>query len=327
MQREPTRHPHTRLRPAEAEHGGAPSRRRENQASFVGSPPAFKGGPDIWAVANTTRDDLSGLKPAHGKTPVSSPLLISAAFQLTLQGGALVIGATLLAPALPLSWRGFVAALGCYAVVTAVVIAGLSRHAPHHHFGVANSVTLTRAALTALLWGVIAELAFGNALSLDPQALWLLALVATAALLSDGVDGWAARRSGMASDFGAHFDMEVDTLFLLALSLLVPATGKVGLWVIASGVLRYGFVLAGTVWPHLTAPLLPRFRRKAICVVQMTVLVVALAPIVPAAAAQILCLGGLALLGYSFATDFVWLVSQRTGIRQPPVSSQLARQR
>ena len=121
--------------------------------------------------------------------------------------------------------------------------------------------------------------------------------------------------------------MEVDALFLLALSLLAYATGKVGLWVIASGVLRYGFVLAGTVWPHLTAPLLPRFRRKAICVVQMTVLVVALAPIVPAAAAQILCLGGLALLGYSFATDFVWLVSQRTGIRQPPVSSQLARQR
>lgn len=286
----------------------------------VGGPP-LKGGPVTWAVANTTRDGLSGLKPAHGKTSVSSPLLISTAFQLMLQGGALVTGTTLLASVLPLSWRGFVAALGCYAVVTAVVIAGLSRHAPHHHFGVANSVTLTRAALTALLWGVIAELVFGDALILDQQALWLLVFVATAALLSDGVDGWAARRSGMASDFGAHFDMEVDALFLLALSLLVHATGKVGLWVIASGVLRYGFVISGYLWPHLASPLLPRFRRKAICVVQMTVLVVALAPIVPATAAQILCLGGLALLGYSFASDFVWLVSWRTDMR--PAARQL----
>ena len=177
-------------------------------------------------------------------------------------------------------------------------------------------MTLTRASLTALFWGVIAELAFGDALVLDQQALWLLMFVATAALLSDGLDGWAARRSGMASDFGAHFDMEVDALFLLALSLLVHATGKVGLWVIASGVLRYGFVLSGYLWPNLASPLLPRFRRKAICVMQMTVLVVALAPILPATVAQILCLGGLALLGYSFASDFVWLVSQRTSKRR-----------
>ena len=138
-------------------------------------------------------------------------------------------------------------------------------------------MTLTRASLTALLWESHRRASVWRCnFILDRQALWLLVLVATAALLSDGVDGWAARRSGMASDFGAHFDMEVDALFLLALSLLVHATGKVGLWVIASGVLRYGFVLSGTLWPHLASPLLPRFRRKVICVVQMTVLVVAL---------------------------------------------------
>jgi phosphatidylglycerophosphate synthase len=188
-----------------------------------------------------------------------------------------------------------------------VVVAGLSRHAPHHHFGLANSITLTRASLTALLWGVIAELVFGDVLFLDQEVRWLLVFVATAALLSDGVDGWAARRSGMASDFGARFDVEVDALFLLALSLLVHATGEIGPWVMASGALRYGFVLSGHLWPHLASPLLPLWRRKAICVVQMTVLIVALAPIVPATAAQMLCLGGLALLGYSFASDLMWL--------------------
>ena len=170
-------------------------------------------------------------------------------------------------------------------------------------------MTLTRASLTALLWGVIAELLFGNVLVLDPQMRWLLVLTATVALLSDGVDGWAARRSGMASDFGAHFDMEADALFLLVLSMLVYATGDVGAWVMASGALRYAFVLSGYWWPQLAMPLPPLWRRKAICVLQFTVLIVALAPIVPAAAAQMLCLGGLALLGYSFAADLIWLVS------------------
>jgi phosphatidylglycerophosphate synthase len=258
-------------------------------------------------------DELSWLRLAHGKASVSTHLLVSAAFHLVLLGGVLILGARLLAAVLPLSWRGFVVSIGCYAIVTAMVITALSRHAPHNDFGAANSVTLTRAALTALLWGASAELAFGNILSLDEQALWVLVLVATAALLSDGVDGWAARRSGMASDFGAHFDMEVDALFLLALSFLVLATGKVGAWVIASGFLRYGFVLSGYLRPQLAEPLMPRFRRKIICVVQMTVLIVALAPIASVMAAEILCFGGLMLLAYSFAVDFVWLVSRRTG--------------
>src|SRR5262245_39849266 len=224
-------------------------------------------------------------------------------------GSALLIIEVLLACVLPLSWRFPVAALGCYGIVTVLVLAGLPRHAPHSSFGLANSVTLTRALLTALLWGALAELQFGGALVLDQPMRRLLVLAATVALLTDGVDGWAARRSGMASDFGAHFDMEVDALFLLALSMLVYATGDVGAWVMASGALRYAFVISGYRWPQLAMPLPPLWRRKAICVLQFTVLIVALAPIVPAAAAQMLCLGGLALLGYSFAADLIWLVS------------------
>lgn len=249
--------------------------------------------------------------------PAAPPALyISAGMQLVALAGALVTIAGLLAGVLPFSWRGFGAALVCYALVTLLVLTGLARHLPHHHFGLANSVTLTRAALAALLWGVIAELAFGEMDFLDLRLRWVVVGIATAALLSDGVDGWAARRSGMASDFGAHFDMEVDAVFLLALSILVYATGEVGAWVIASGMLRYGFVLAGYVWPRLAAPLLPLWGRKAICVLQMVVLIVALAPVVPAAPAQLLCLGGLALLSYSFASDLIWLVTQR-GTRAP----------
>jgi phosphatidylglycerophosphate synthase len=247
--------------------------------------------------------------------------------QLVLIGGAFLAIAVLLGSVLPLSWRGLVAALGCYGIVTALVVASLPRHAPHRSFGLANSVTLTRASLTALLWGILAELLFGNALVLDAQMRWLLVLVATAALLTDGIDGWIARRSGTASDFGAHFDMEVDALFLLVLSILVRAAGEIGDWVIASGVLRYAFVISGYFWPHLTMPLLPLWRRKAICVLQFEVLIVALAPLVPTVAAQMLCLGGLALLCYSFAADLIWLASksQSQSLEQSGSSQPLAR--
>jgi hypothetical protein len=57
-------------------------------------------------------------------------------------------------------------------------------------------------------------------------------------------------------------------------------------------------------------PLLPLWRRKAICVFQVAVLIVALVPIAPTSAAQVLCLGGLALLCYSFAADLFWLASK-----------------
>jgi phosphatidylglycerophosphate synthase len=261
-------------------------------------------------IAKTIRNDTSWSIPGHGKYSAPPSLLVSAVSQLVGIGLAFLAIAALLGLVLPLSWRCLVAALGCYGIVTALVIASLPRHAPHRSFGLANSVTLTRAAATALMWGILAELLFGNVLVLESQMRWLLVFVATAALLSDGLDGWAARRSGMASEFGAHFDMEVDALFLLVLSMLVYATGEIGDWVMAIGVLRYAFVLSGCFMPRLAMPLLPRWRRKVICVLQFVVLTIALAPIVPTAAAQTLCLGGLALLCYSFAADLIWLAAR-----------------
>jgi phosphatidylglycerophosphate synthase len=209
-----------------------------------------------------------------------------------------------------LGWRGVVVALTCFGLIATLVVLGLGRHAPHRRFGPANAVTLTRAAAAALLLGVVSELLLGGPLIVDAKLRWILVVVATAALLLDGVDGWAARRTGMASDFGARFDMETDALFLLTLSLLTHATSKVGAWVLTSGLLRYAFVLAGSLWPLLAAPLLPLWRRKAIYAVQVSVLIAALAPPVPAEIAHGMCVAGLVLLSYSFGADGIWLVRQ-----------------
>ena len=234
------------------------------------------------------------------------PLLIVAGMQLLMAAAGLTAATMLLRALTGIGWRGLVTAFACYAVIAAFVVLDLGRHAPHRRFGVANSVTLTRAGLTALLWGVVGEttLAWRD---LGSELRWLLAFVATVALVLDGADGWIARRRGMASDFGADFDMEVDSLFALALALMVYGTGSCGVWVLTGGLLRYIFVLVGWICPTFAAPLQPSRRRKLICAIQAAVLIAALAPIMPTEIAQGLCLAGLALLGYSFAADMLWL--------------------
>jgi len=235
------------------------------------------------------------------------PLLIMAGTQLATMAAAL--GAAAVVLRLPLGWRGWVVAFSCYALIATFVLLDLARHAPHQRFGMANSVTLTRATLTALLWGLVGETMPGP-FAVDQGLGWLLAGAATAALLLDGVDGWIARRSGMVSKFGADFDLEVDCLFVLALSLLVYAAGRAGPWVLSNGLIRYVFVGAGWLWPILAAPLQPLRRRKVICVIQGAVLIATLVPIVPEEAAPPICLAALALLFYSFGADVVWLAGQ-----------------
>ncbi len=99
----------------------------------------------------------------------------------------------------------------------------------------------------------------------------------------DGVDGWLARRHGIASRFGARFDMEIDALLILALSVLAWRHDKAGAWVIASGMLRYAFVAAGTVAPWLRGALPPSRRRQTICVIQIAALTLVMLPSVAAA--------------------------------------------
>ena len=245
-----------------------------------------------------THDFASGAMPP--------PLLLGAAGQLALLGAGLALAAH------PLGWRGWGLALALYGVIGALVLRGLGHHAPHRRFGFANGVTAARAAAATLLLGVWAEAALGGLL-LAPPLRWGLAGIAAAALASDGVDGWLARRRGLASDFGARFDMETDALLVVALALLVFAAGQAGAFVLLSGLLRYLFAAAGALVPALRAPLPPSRRRKIVCVAQTALLIVALVPWIAAPAGAMLCAVGLALLLSSFAADCAGMLSGRRG--------------
>jgi phosphatidylglycerophosphate synthase len=144
-----------------------------------------------------------------------------------------------------------------------------------------------------------------------PTAAWCLVIVATVTALLDAVDGALARRSGLSSAFGARFDMETDAAFTLVLCMLVAQSNQAGLWILASGLMRYSFVVAALAWPWLSATLPPSKRRQTVCVVQITTLIVCLAPIVPPLLAASLAAISLTLLTLSFATDVRTLAHQR----------------
>ncbi|WP_225770123.1 CDP-alcohol phosphatidyltransferase family protein [Inquilinus sp. Marseille-Q2685] len=192
-----------------------------------------------------------------------------------------------------------------YGGIATLILAGLAAHAPHRRFGPANMVTLSRIVLICLLAALM-----GTAAP-DEDCLWLIAGFAALALALDGVDGWAARRSGLTSRFGARFDMEADAFFVLVLSVLAWQWGKVGVWVLLIGAMRYLYVLAGAPWPWLRAPVPESFARKAVCVVQILALIACLAPPVPHALATTLAAGALALLVWSFGRDVAWLWRRR----------------
>jgi phosphatidylglycerophosphate synthase len=189
---------------------------------------------------------------------------------------------------------------GLFAAIMLIASVQRRTHHPFPVFGPANRVTTVRALLVSIAAALIGE-------ARVPSTALAAAAIATAATLLDGVDGRLARQTKMASPFGARFDMEIDALLVLALSILAWRYDKAGAWVLLSGWLRYLFVAAGWVWPWLRRPLPATFRGKAICIAQIAALVVVLLPAVAPPASDVIAAAALAALGYSFFADVVRL--------------------
>lgn len=202
---------------------------------------------------------------------------------------------------------GLVAGLAM-ALATLAAAAGMARHYPHESVGACNLITLSRAAPVALLSAV---LMIPAGLAGDPTLAWVLVGLVTLGLSFDGIDGWLARRSGLSSAFGARFDMEVDSALAGLLAAVALVSGKAGVWVLALGFMRYGFVAATAVWPWLDGPLSPSLRRKTVCVIQIGVLIALLAPVVQPPVSVVAGLATLLLLCWSFGIDIRHLWRQR----------------
>ena len=149
-----------------------------------------------------------------------------------------------------------------FALLVAAVVSVAGAEHPYPRFGPANYVTTIRVMLAALVAGLIGRPA-------SPEVLWgVIGLTALVAAL-DGLDGWLARFTRMASAYGARFDMETDAAFILVLSILVWQQGKAGLWVLLCGLMRYAFVAAGWLLPWLARPLRATRRGRTVAVGSM----------------------------------------------------------
>jgi len=171
---------------------------------------------------------------------------------------------------------------------------------PYPRFGPANVVTTIRAMLVALVAVLIGRPA-------TPEMLWLVIGLTAVMGALDGLDGWLARRTRMASEFGARFDMETDAALILVLSILVWQHEKAGAWVLLCGLMRYGFVAAGWLLPWLAQPLQSTLRGKTVAVGQLVGLSVALAPIVAVPLSAVAAALTLTALAWSFGIDIARL--------------------
>ncbi|WP_244446920.1 CDP-alcohol phosphatidyltransferase family protein [Rhizobium sp. YS-1r] len=193
-----------------------------------------------------------------------------------------------------------------YAAICTIALGNLHAHG-HSRFGAANMVTTVRAAITATVGGlVLVSDQFGQASR--AEALWLIGSIVAFALALDGVDGHLARRTRTATRFGARFDMEVDALLILFLSIAAFLLGKAGVWVLLIGLMRYAYGAAQSVLPRLRGELPPSMRRKLICVVQGAALCLMLFPFIVPPVSTMLAAWALAALAYSFARDVIFLL-------------------
>jgi phosphatidylglycerophosphate synthase len=185
----------------------------------------------------------------------------------------------------------------------------LAGYHPFSRLGAANRITLARAGVACLIAGRV----------LDPAPLgtaerWIFVALGGTALLLDGTDGWAARRQGLSSAFGARFDMETDAFAIAVLATIAVKAAAVPYWVLAIGAMRYLFLCAGRVLPVLRHPPAHAFadrRRKTIAVLQSLALLGSLAPATPSTWAAWSCAVAFGFLTYSFTADVVMQLSTR----------------
>jgi phosphatidylglycerophosphate synthase len=175
--------------------------------------------------------------------------------------------------------------------------------------GPADRVTLVRAWLTCGVAALTVDAYLGGR-----HTGWLLVLSGTALAL-DAVDGQVARRTGTVSALGARFDMEVDALLVLVLSLDVARLS--GWWVPAMGLARYAVLAASVPAPWLRACVAPRYWRKAVAATQGVVLTVAAGGLLRPEWAGVALVVAAGLLGSSFLTEVVELWRRRAPAPAP----------
>ncbi len=183
-----------------------------------------------------------------------------------------------------------VAVGGALSILAFVAIAS-SRWTESGRLGAANAITLGRLALVAALGAL-------------PRAGPVASLLVLGALVLDGLDGWVARRLGQASPFGATFDMETDALLVAVAAVKLAVSGRLGVWILVPGGLRYAYVIVLYLAPGAREePPRTRFGRY-VCGILVAGLAASLWPLEPVH--RPLAVIVTVLTVHSFARSLLW---------------------
>ena len=222
---------------------------------------------------------------------------------------ALLVG---LAGSVGLGVAGGLAGLA-YGVAAVGLLSRALRRSGAAALGPADLVTSARSVLVGGIAALVADSFVG------PVPVGALTTMAVAALLLDAVDGRVARHTRTVSVVGARFDMEVDSVLVLLLS--VYAARSLGVWVLAIGSVRYAYWVAGRALPWLRGPVPPRYWCKVVAAVQGVVLVVVATGVLPRLVVVLALVGVAGLLAESFGRQAWWLWRRRARTGAPDEES------
>jgi phosphatidylglycerophosphate synthase len=212
-----------------------------------------------------------------------------------LEGWSLLHAGVMIAAALAVTATGMSWPLGACAGLTFAGLIAVHRGAwtAQLVFGWANWVTLLRLSLTLAV-----------SFALHTASGEVLAAVLMGIFALDGVDGWLARRCRLTSQFGAHFDMEADALFVLVATEGLWLRHQTGLWILLPGWLRYVYVVYKAIIPA-GAESMPRTKwgRGAFAVLASGI---PLAFLFPYPWSSRVVLPGAVLVSLSFGYSFRW---------------------
>jgi phosphatidylglycerophosphate synthase len=209
-------------------------------------------------------------------------------------GALLLVGSFMLIGPKPGMQYATIIGLTAYFMTTIWAGRRLITDFPHSRLGLCNLATLGRLVIVGILFVALLE-------GLHPT--WSTFGLAILALSLDGVDGWLARKEGLASKFGARFDVEVDAAFALVLAISAAVNDVVGLL----GLPYYLFGAAKAFLPWLNQPLPDRFSRKAVCVFQIAALIALQAPFFTDGRLDLVVAAVTVALIWSFGRDIIWL--------------------
>jgi phosphatidylglycerophosphate synthase len=253
-------------------------------------------------MKNSPASDLTCAVPPKERASGMQPLHAFAGFAIA---GAFILAglsATFVTD-IQQNTHWIVAGIVFYAVGAGLAGYRLKRSYRHAALGLCNIITLVRLMLVSVLV---------TALMTQTPPDWATFAIAACALVLDGADGWMARKQGLASTFGAQFDVEVDAVFALILALYAASSGAAGAFVILLGLPHYLFWLARLRWPWLNADLSPSFARKAVCVFQIAALIALQLPFLAGGRLDLVILAVTLSLVWSFGRDILWLWRTQT---------------